>query len=343
MEYGHSITDIVQCEMDMSIYRKISSMNEELYDQGDVESIREFLSDVTTVSTPDFVIRRHIQTHSPELLGGCQYQDLTQTRNVSWPKETINQLADRLFKLCSERNTEDSQNPKIDKASWSKILSGDRTPTDRDLILKIAVVLQMDVDTTKSLFLACNQNAYSARNPQELIAYYCQHWPGLYQWADVQRLLHRYIQSAPSAPASVAESARSAIIPGKTYVLIGKVEQLWNSDKPVQENEDELLQFMCSNADQLAAGAENKHGKYVVKDPGSATNRYYYMRFIQYLAVLYPTVQILLRQPSDERCVKRIYNASEETSGNKSAKKNRQRKKSAYQKMLRSRKHPESK
>ena len=319
MEYGHSITDSVQRELNMSIYRKISNMNEELYDKGDVESIREFLSDVTTVSTPDFVIRRHVQTHSPKLLAGCQYQDLTQTRNVSWPKETINQLADRLFKLCSERNAEDPQNPKIDKASWIQILSGERTPTDRNIILKIAVVLQMDVDTTKSLFLACNQNAYSARNPQELIAYYCQHWPGLYQWADVQRLLHRYIQSAPSAPASVKKSARPAVIPGKTYVLSGKVEQLWNSDKPVQENEDELLQFMCSNTDQLSAGAKNKYGKYVVKDPGSATNRYYYMRFMQYLAVLYPTVQVLLRQPSDERRVKRIYNVSDETPENKSA------------------------
>ena len=328
MSYSSSLTHAVQDTINQSILKKIAQINQELFDLntcGDnCGAIRAFLSDPKTINTPSFVLRRYLQTKYPQLLTdadgrvlcpGQDYHDLTQSGNIPWEKDGSSRIVDQVARALEQLCPPGQDTPAISKQTWKGYLT-DKKP-QRSRILLVAMALQMDVDTTKEYFLACGENPYSARNPQELICYYCQHWPDTYHWADVQRLLTEFISSANESAPSAGDGAESpspapAVLPGLTRQFNCHVEKLWKSTAPMGDRDKELLQFMKENRDQFVPCTLNNAGRPVIQSSYSLTNRLYYMRLLQYLAVLYPEVQrdILFaadfRQQKEEQGQQRI-------------------------------------
>lgn len=303
MSYSSSLTHAVQDTMNQSILKKIAEINQELFDINNCDdncgAIRAFLSDPKTINTPSFVLRRYLQTKYPQLLTdtdgrvlcpGQDYNDLTQSGNIPWEKDGSSRIVDQVARALEQLCPRGQDTPAIARQAWKGYLT-DKRP-QRGRILLVAMVLQMDVDTTKEYFLACGENPYSARNPQELICYYCQHWPDSYHWEDVQRLLKAFIDDAPPAGGGAqSPSPAPAVLPGLTRQFNRHVEELWKSTAPIEDRERELLQFMNENRDQFVPCTLNDAGRPVIQSSYSLTNRLYYMRLLQYLAVLYPEVQ----------------------------------------------------
>ena len=328
MSYSSSLTRAVQDTMNHSILKKIAEINQELFDIDNCDdncgAIRAFLSDPKTINTPSFVLRRYLQTKYPQLLTdadgrvlcpGQDYNDLTQSGNIPWEKDGSSRIVDQVARALERLCPGDQYTPAIAKQAWKGYLT-DKKP-QRSRILLVAMALQMDVDTTKEYFLACGENPYSARNPQELICYYCQHWSDTYHWADVQRLLTEFICSANESAPSAGDGAESpapapAALPGLTRQFNRHVEELWQSTAPIENRDDELLRFMKKNRDQFVPCTLNSKGRPVIQSSYSLTNRLSYMRLLQYLAVLYPKVQrdIIfaadLRQQKEEQGQQRI-------------------------------------
>lgn len=317
MPYSSSLTRAVQDTMNQSILKKIAQINQELFDlsNGDESygAIRAFLSDPKTINTPSFVLRRYLQTKYPQLLTdadghvlcpGQDYNDLTQSGNIPWEKDGSSRIVDQVARALEQLCPPGQDTPAIARQAWKGYLT-DKKP-QRSRILLVAMALQMDVDTTKEYFLACGENPYSARNPQELICYYCQHWPDAYRWADVQRLLTEFISSANESAPSAGDGTRRpspapGIRPGQTQQFNRRVEQLWQSTAPMGDRDKELLQFMNQNRDQFVPCTLNSKGKPVIQSSYSLTNRLSYMRLLQYLAVLYPEVQRDILFAADSR------------------------------------------
>ena len=303
MPYSSSLTRAVQDTMNQSILKKIADINQRMFDLDTCDAIRAFLSDPTTINTPSFVLRRYLQTKYPELLTdsngrqlcpGEDYNDLTKSGNIPWEKDGSSWIVDQVARALEQLCPGDQYTPAIARQAWKGYLTNGKPQRSR--ILLVAMALQMDVDTTKEYFLACGENPYSARNPQELICYYCQHWPDAYRWADVQRLLKDFIDKAKKAAPSAGDTAQNAspasdIRPGQTQQFNRQVEQLWKSTAPIADRNKELLNFMVENRDQFVSCTLNDRGRPVISQSYSLTNRFYYMRLLQYLAVLYPEVQ----------------------------------------------------
>ena len=281
MSYSSSLTHAVQDTINQSILKKIAQINQELFDLntcGDnCGAIRAFLSDPKTINTPSFVLRRYLQTKYPQLLTdadgrvlcpGQDYNDLTQSGNVPWEKDGSSRIVDQVARALERLCPRGQDTPAIARQAWKGYLT-DKKP-QRSRILLVAMALQMDVDTTKEYFLACGENPYSARNPQELICYYCQHWPDTYHWADVQRLLTEFISSANESAPSAGDGAESpspapAVLPGLTRQFNCHVEKLWKSTAPMGDRDKELLQFMKENRDQFVPCTLNNAGRPVIK------------------------------------------------------------------------------
>lgn len=331
MPYDHSLTQQAQEVMNTSILSRIQKINENemnaLYAKSrpDYAALRRFLLDTSTLTSPGFVLRRYIQTKFPHFLTdaqgnllrpGVDYTDLTHTANVPWEKDgstaIVDQVAKKLAHICAQNHKQNPDYPNLTKTTWHNYLTDSQPQADR--ILMIAVTLQMDVETTKEYCLACGYDGYSARNPLDMICYYCQQWPEQYDWPKVLELFRRFQQQVRLQTA--ASSAPPVEAPaGQTARLYRWFSDLFNASLPADQRDQALITLMAGHADQFLSyrwSARGDSWENVREDaredvqenaradayPGlqragyfSRTNRLYYMRLLQYLAVLYPQVE----------------------------------------------------
>lgn len=335
MPYDHSLTQQAQEVMNTSILSRIQKINENemnaLYAKSrpDYAALRRFLLDTSTLTSPGFVLRRYIQTKFPHFLTdaqgnllrpGVDYTDLTRNANVPWEKDgstaIVDQVAKKLAHICAQNHKQNPDYPNLTKTTWHNYLTDSQPQADR--ILMIAVTLQMDVETTKEYCLACGYDGYSARNPLDMICYYCQQWPEQYDWPKVLELFRRFQQQVRFQTA--ASSAPPAEAPaGQTARLYRRFSDLFNASLPADQQDQALISMMAGHADQFLSyrwSARGDSRSNVWEDarecarkttrknaradayPGlqragyfSRTNRLYYMRLLQYLAALYPQVE----------------------------------------------------
>lgn len=317
--------------MNTSILSRIQKINENemnaLYAKSrpDYAALRRFLLDTSTLTSPGFVLRRYIQTKFPHFLTDAQgnllrpevdYNDLTRNANIPWEKDgstdIVDQVAKKLAHICAQNHKQNSDYPNLTKTTWHNYLTDSQPQADR--ILMIAVTLQMDVETTKEYCLACGYDGYSARNPLDMVCYYCQQWPEQYDWPKVLELFHRFQQQAGLQTA--ASSAPPAEAPaGQTARLYRWFSDLFNASLPADQRDQALVSLMADHADQFLSYCWSARGdsrENVWEDARedaqenaradacpslqqtgyfSRTNRLYYMRLLQYLAALYPEVE----------------------------------------------------
>lgn len=295
MGYESSLTFNVQYYMDQVMAKKLHQAQDYWQIRSSAQAFRRFLCDPETVNTPDFVIRRYIQTHRPEILPrDMELEDLTDNTNLPWSREVIDLLSKSLWKLSQ------SQGAKMERKEWVNYLSG-KGISDRRKLFMIAFTLMMDQEATVELMLACGMEPYSSRDPLDLICLFCQKQPGRYTWAQALAGLEVFLQARSG---SMAEAAQPTS--GMTEQLSSDLEEIFQKGLPDYEALDALIDYMVSHASEFAAVTKTvtKGGKKEQRVsflPGYSLNRVdCYARLSQYLRVLYPTYLLETRKKSKE-------------------------------------------
>lgn len=291
MRYDNSLTSSVQYYIETSIAKKLAIQEKHWSLKDSAENFREFLCDPETVNTLDFVIRRYIQRKHSELLpSDADLADLTQDTNLPWDPNVIQHLADSLTALSKQ------QGAKIEKKEWLNYLSGTKSIRDRDKVFMIAFVLQMNVDETLDILLACGLEPYSARHPLDFICMFCQKRPGRYTWGQAEAMYKQFLKNR-----SHQSGYAAAPTAGMTQQFVCDLEMIFGKDQGDEEAQEELLQYMLEHEREFPVFVKivhrvDKTGEWDVvcreKEyflPGySMTRTAQYQRLSQYLAILYP-------------------------------------------------------
>lgn len=225
--------------------------------QQTAEELLRCLNSWNKLSTPGFVLRRHIQAQG--LVDGEDCADLRRTGNVPWPAEVVERAAKALQDLSG-----------ITAAAWKCYLSDDLTQgLQRRTIFKLAIVTGMGRGETIDLLMSCGQGPYHMRDPLELVCWYCQRTPGVYRWNQVKGLLRAYEARARSRKAAPLPPPTE----GRTRLLRQGVDELLESSAPAAESEEKLLDLMEACCGELSGA--------------SLTARKGYLRLLTYLSALY--------------------------------------------------------
>ena len=197
---------------------------------GTREMVRGFLDDPTSLATPDFYVRRHIQLRFPHWLAASGVQgaaDLVGDENKSveqmghlnkpWPDALIRYLAENCLPEQLEKVALSNRQADIRPRDWVEYLTG--TIPSRERLFQIAVTLQMNASETARLLLLSGEAPYSVRDPLEFTILCCQSVPELYNWFLIHTLrnqIHKVrwlkpekadalLQKALNGPAGEAE------------------------------------------------------------------------------------------------------------------------------------------
>lgn len=280
MRYDNSLTSNVQDYIANALAKKVSTAQASMEISGIARDIRDYLCDQTTLNTPDFVIRRFIQTNKPKLLPQkIDLPDLKNGCNIPWPDEILDALAKNLFDHSKDCGTN------ISKKEWDRYLRG-KGASKRDKVFQIAFTLDMDVESTIDLFLSFDMEAYSVRCPMDLICLFCQSTPGVYNWQDATAIFDEFTllcnpQSAsPSAPTE-----------GMTRQITSDLKRILANNLSDSSNKATIIKYMLENAAEFVSF--NSGGKRIFLPGYSLSRMERFMRLADYLAVLYPKYTIV--------------------------------------------------
>lgn len=266
MGYEHSLTFAVQAQIDNYIEKRTAQAAAQLDGQQTADELLDFLMDESKLSTPGFVLRRHIQAQGLVTAKDCP--DLSRNCNIPWPAAAIRSIAAELSSISYRRH-----GLAISTVNWQRYLTDNVSQgIQRKMIFKLAMVTGMGQQDTMDLLLSCGQGAYMARDPLELICYFCQRTPGVYTWNDVQRLLNAWKQSVlPSEHNGTKQIPTQSM----TRLLHAEVDALFTTSLPAAEAEQRLLALMVENHAELTGVSQ--------------TVRAAYLELIDILARLYPS------------------------------------------------------
>ncbi len=256
MEYEHSLTYAVQMQVDGYIQTRGAQAGARLNRCGSARELLPLLIDPETISTPGFVLRRHIQAQG--VVRGLDCADLSRTGNVPWPEAVTQQAAAQLSSLSYRRHR-----LAISTVNWYKYLT-DAMPKgiQRGMIFKLAVVAGMGREETLELLLACGESPYNVRRPLELLCWFCQGVPGVYTWADIKNLLERY--EAYAARKAEGEAVRPEPVPDATRLLLGWANELLDPGLPsAPEARQRLLERMAQVRGELQGFSRTAQAKYL--------------------------------------------------------------------------------
>ena len=275
MRYQNSLTSNVQEYISKALADKVSAAEKPLEVISVAKDIRNHLCDRTTLNTPDFVIRRFIQTHHAEILpSGKEIPNLADGCNVPWEADVIDSLATTLTRWSKECGTN------ISKKEWERYFSGTGA-SKREKVFKIAFTLGMDTDSTIDLLLAFDMEAYTVRYPLDLICLFCQKKPGKYTWPEAEALLEEFNQTA-TLPGKDSPNPT----PGMTRMISSGLEAIFAESLPEADEKNAFIKYMIKNSGEFVGCKDGEKKVYL---PGYSLSRMNgFMRLAQYLAILYP-------------------------------------------------------
>lgn len=276
MRYSNSLTTSVQQHIGTVLARKIITANTRQQLGSTAREIRQYLTDPSSVSTPDFVIRRYIQTKHPQLLEEYKnLPDLTGTgRNVPWDSAVIRSLSLKLEKLSI------LQGAKFEAKEWRHYLTG-KGCKKRTKAFMAAFTLQMGVEDTMDLLLSLGMESYCVRYPLDLICMFCQEHPGTYTWAEAQAMLDEFLEKKTESPGDVP-----APVAGMTEQISLKLKRIFKSNLQSSNARSALLKYMTEHSAEFVSF--KKSGKELFLPGYSLSRMELYMKMAEYLAVLYP-------------------------------------------------------
>ena len=262
MEYERSLTFAAQLWIDSYLAKQTAKAGIRLDRQQTADELLLFLTDDSTLLTPGFVLRRHIQAQG--LVSGEGYADLSQTSNIPWPEDVIHQTAKKLSSISRAQH-----GLTISTGNWEHYLTDAQT-IHRDMIFRLAMITGMGREQTLDLLLACGQEPYNMRRPMELICWFCQYTPGVYTWRDVRRLLDActdrpLAEGGGQTPELYGENF--------TQLIQQNVGALLDANLPAEEAERMLKELIAQSFGELSGA--------------SRTAQNGYLRLTEYLNALY--------------------------------------------------------
>lgn len=288
MSYGNSLTSSVQTHISTVLAQKVLSASTTREIGSTAQEIRSFLTDRSTLSTPDFVIRRYLQANHPGLLApyGPLPDLVTGKKNVPWSDAVITDLASKLEALSKQ------QKAAISAAEWAKYLTGSGA-TKRDKVFRMAFTLKMDTAQTLDLLLAFGMEPYSVRYPLDLICMFCQEQPGTYTWAQAKEMLKEFLDRR-----TVRTCGTAAATAGMTEQISTDLKALFARNLQGANARDAMVQYMVDHSGEFISFLDRKKEVFL---PGYTLNRAaQYRRLTEYLAVLYPyTISARIRKDGE--------------------------------------------
>lgn len=278
MTYENSLTTSVQAYISSELALKVMQANTTQQIGSTARQIREYLTDPACISTPDFVIRRYLQTFHPGLLADLgSLPDLIRSgKNLPWPQAALSALAGKLEKLSRE------QDAAISAAEWTRYL-GKSVPTSREKVFRMAFSLKMDTNQTLDLLLAYGMEPYSVRHPLDLICLFCQKVGGTYTWAQAKQMHDTFL--ARRRPGT---GSRPAATPGGTMQLQSDLNELFARSLQGANAQQALLDYMVEQSGEFLSFLDR--GREIFLPGYSLRRSTRFGRLSQYLAVLYPTI-----------------------------------------------------
>lgn len=262
MRYENSLTSNVHNYIAETLAKKIQAAQSGMELNKAARDIRGYLCDQSTLSTPDFVIRRFLQANQNAILpNNADIPNLLESKNVPWSSEVITSISADLAKLSKERGT------KIEKKTWIAYLSGKQNPQNREMVFRIAFSIDMDVDTTIDLLLASDLESYSARYPLDLICLFCQRTPGKYSWGEVCGMLEEFTRKSTNG--FIGTNIPSQ---GMTRQISSNLDAIFAKNLPDADAKGTLINYMVSNSAEFPCykktverAVRDKNGK-IIKD-----------------------------------------------------------------------------
>lgn len=277
MRFEHSLTSSVQDYIRTKLAQKVIEANNTQSIGRTALEIRQYLTDPETICTPDFMIRRYLQTFHPGLLADLgPLPDLIESRkNLPWPTEAIAALAAKLEALSKE------QGASISASEWRRYLNKS-VPTSREKVFRMAFTLKMDVSNTLDLLLACSMEPYSVRYPLDLICSFCQNVGGTYTWAQAKQMLDQFQKNRTPREAAAPPTL------GGTQQLQTDLNALFERSLQGSNAQQALINYMVENSGEFIGFRDKDQEVFL---PGYSLRRSaQFGRLSQYLAVLYPSI-----------------------------------------------------
>lgn len=276
MRYENSLTSNVQDYIAETLSKKVQEAQSgwELSDVA--RDIRSYLCDQSSLSTPDFVIRRFLQAKQSVILpADSNIPNLLENNNAPWPTDVLKALSTTLAARSAEIGT------KIEKSSWLNYLSGKRNPQNREMVYRIAFTVDMDVETTIDLLLASDMEAFSIRYPLDLCALFCLRNPGKYTWSEVMGMVEDFTQRR-----TYEDDTNAAPTIGMTRQISLDLDTIFAQNLPDADAKKSLVDYMVEHSSEFVNFGTAHDPKYL---PGYSLSRQEkFIRLLDYLAVFFP-------------------------------------------------------
>ena len=284
-----SLTNQVEAEIDQILTSCVDRARREWDMKATSANIQSNLSDPSSAIDLSFFLRRYIQDRYPQWLpSDIPYCDLRQNKNIEWGgdntdrnKQIVGAVSQKLAEQSSLKNTG------ISAERWGNYLSGTQVQK-REVMFKIAFTLDMCVEDTIGLMLACGQETYSMRYPMDLICWYCQSSQQKYTWTQVKKMFKIFkenrIQNVQGS-----ESATAPTI-GMTEQIQEKALSILKGSLPPGDKDDALVNYMIANSREFVLFPVVRSGKRVDDYlPGYSDEKMQnMMRIASYLRRMYP-------------------------------------------------------
>lgn len=263
MAYMHSVTKAAREEINQYVDRLLAQSAVCLDSQRTAEEIMGLLTDNATLSTPGFVLRRHIQASKLIRLEGCA--DLRKCGNIPWQERAVEQAASELSRLCYRR---DGRRWTVSKENWVRYLTDSGTQgIQRKMIFRLAIAVGMDPRQTVELLLACGQAPYNVRDPLELTCWFYQSFPAVCRWSLVQEQIEEWKHfTSKSEKLGEDPASYNDTIEGETRQLERQVSHLLRdleAGQDAREAGQKFLALLTENDSRLKGYSRTARSAYL--------------------------------------------------------------------------------
>ena len=251
------------------------------------EKIFDFLNDKKNLCTADFILRRQIQTQLPELVrraaNGREFADLTESGNVPWATELVEELSILLtnehFPAVTQLN--------LDRRQWKNLLLGNAL-CNRVTAIKLIFALDMDEPAAAKFLVANGKLLFSMRNPFDYLCNFCRKAHLTYDTATdlLAQFENRRTSSADEKSFAPTEFATDRL-ENETEKISDDVT-LSPTDK-----QSKILEYMLENQSEFVTKVERKDRQGQVRRAEypsgfSLTNEQKLKILLKYLTKFYP-------------------------------------------------------